>query len=115
EVVAELNHLEFPPDSLPLLQALRPGELVTIPDASHETLVPPELNRRLDVASALYAPIARCERIIGVLVLGYSDRIGAFSSRERRLALGIAHTTAITLENGRLIADLQSANRLKSE
>jgi signal transduction histidine kinase len=115
EVVAELTHLEFPPDSLPLLRMLRPGELVTIADASRETRVPPELNRRLDVASALYAPVARRDRIIGVLVVGYGKRIGAFSSRERRLALGIAHTTAITLENGRLIADLQSANRLKSE
>ena len=50
EVRAELSQLEFPPDSMPLLQALRPGELIAIADASHETLVPPELNRRLEVA-----------------------------------------------------------------
>jgi signal transduction histidine kinase len=115
EVRTELTQLEFPPDSLPLLQILRPGELVAIPEASRATLVPPELNRRLEVASALYAPVARGERIIGVLVTGFRDRTGAFSSRGRRLTLGIAHATAITLENGRLIADLQAANRLKSE
>jgi signal transduction histidine kinase len=115
EVIAELAQLEFPPDSLPLLQALRPGELVSIRDAGRATLVPPELNRRLDVASALYAPVVRRDRIIGVLVIGYRTRTGPFSRRERRLTLGIAHATAITLENGRLIADLQSANRLKSE
>ncbi len=115
EVIAELTQLEFAPDSLPLLQALRPGELVAIPDAGRETLVPPELNRRMDVASALYAPIARGDRIIGVLVVGYGTRTGGFSDREQRLTRGIAHATAITLENGRLIADLQSANRLKSE
>ncbi len=115
EVVAELKHLEFPPDSMPLLEMLRPGELIEVADAARDTRVPPELSRRLDVASELLAPIGRRDRIIGVLVVGYGRRTGSFSSRERRLALGIAHTTAITLENGRLIADLQSANRLKSE
>jgi signal transduction histidine kinase len=115
EVVDELKHLEFPPDSMPLLEMLRPGELLEISDASRDTRVPPELCRRLDVSSELLAPIARRDQIIGVLVVGYAQRIGHFSSRERRLAHGIAHATAITLENGRLIADLQSANRLKSE
>ena len=115
EVRAELSQLEFPPRSLPLLQVLRPGELVAITDASRESLIPPDLSRRFEVASGLFAAIARGDRISGVLVVGYHDRTGPFSSRERRLALGFAHATAITLENGRLIADLQAANRLKSE
>ena len=115
EVAVEMAQLEFPPGSLPLLQILRPGELVAITDASRETLVPPELSHRFEVASELFAPVAGRDRIIGVLVIGHKDRTGPFSSRERRLTLGIAHATAITLENGRLIADLQAANRLKSE
>ena len=115
DVVSDLRPLEFPPDSLPLLQALRPGELVAITHADEQDLVPPDLLRRLGVASALYAPVARREDIIGILVIGFAERVGAFSRRERRLTLGIAHTTAITLENGRLITDLQAANHLKSE
>jgi len=115
ESVAEMAQLEFPPGSLPVLQLLRPGEVVAITDASRETLLPAELSRRFEVASGLFAPVARGDRIIGVLVIGNDSRTGPFSSRERRLALGIAHATAITLENGRLIADLQAANRLKSE
>jgi signal transduction histidine kinase len=115
EVVVEMAQLEFPPGSLPLLQVLRPGELIAITDASCETLVPPELSRRFEVASELFVPITCRDHIIGVLIVGYKNRTGPFSSRERRVTLGIAHATAITLENGRLIADLQAANRLKSE
>jgi signal transduction histidine kinase len=115
DVEMELAQLEFPPDSLSLLRALRPGEFIEIADADHQDWVPVALMRRLAVASALYAPVARGDQIIGVMVTGYIARRGAFSSRQRRLALGIAHVTATTLENRRLIADLQSANRLKSE
>ncbi len=115
DVQMELAQLEFPPDSLSLLQALRPGELIEIADATEQSWVPVELMRRLAVASALYAPVVRGDQIIGVMVAGYVVRTGEFSSRQRRLALGIAHVAATTLENRRLIADLQSANRLKSE
>jgi signal transduction histidine kinase len=115
EVRTELAQIEFPPDSLPLLQVMRPGEIVEVQDGFNTPLVPGELMRRMEVASALYTPIARGERIIGVLVNGYRVRSGPFSRRQWRLSLGIAHATAIALENSRLVADLQAASRLKSD
>jgi signal transduction histidine kinase len=115
EIATELAQLEFAPESLPLLETFRPGELVEIADAADQTLVPVELMRHLGVTAAMYAPVARGEQMIGVLAAGYLGRVGPFSARQRRLMLGIAHATATTLENGRLIADLQAANRLKSE
>lgn len=115
EVKAELAELEFSPDSLSLLQALKPGELIEIADADDQAWVSVELMRRLGVGSAIYAPVVRGDQIIGVMIAGYLTQRGTFSSRQRRLALGIAHVVATTLENRRLIADLQSANRLKSE
>jgi signal transduction histidine kinase len=115
DIATELAQLEFPRDSLPLLEALTPGELLEIADSSHQQLVPVDLQRRLEVASALYAPISCGGHIIGVLVHGYRERTGPFSTKQRRIALGIAHATAIAVQNARLITDLQAASRLKSE
>ena len=115
EVVAELGQLEFPWGSLPLLGALRAGEALELAGTGGPDLIPPDLMRRLAQASALCVPICRREEIIGTLSGGYRTRTGPFSAKQRRLALGIAHATAVALENTRLIADLQSASRLKSE
>jgi len=115
EIRAELEQLEFPWDSLPLLRALRRGEVVELPDVTQQTLVPVELQRRLEVASALYVPIARRGEVVGVLVHGYRSRKGPFSQKQHRLAVGIAHATAVALETARLIADLHEADQLKSE
>jgi signal transduction histidine kinase len=115
EIREELAQLEFPRDSLPLLAELRPGHVIEMPDVTRQSLVPIELQRRLEVMSALYVPISRRQEIVGVLAAGYRERTGSFTTKQRRLALGIAHATAIALENRRLITDLQSASRLKSE
>ena len=115
EVRAELAQVHFPVDALPLFREFRPGELVELADADQQALVPVEMLRRFNTRAALYAPIARGERIVGVLVSGYATRVGPFSERQRRLTIGIAHALAPALETGRLIAELQAASRLKSQ
>jgi signal transduction histidine kinase len=67
------------------------------------------------VTAVLCVPISRNGDVVGVLCLAHRGRRRPFSARERRLAMGIAHATATALENARLITDLQTANRLKSE
>jgi signal transduction histidine kinase len=95
--------------------AVRPGALLELPDAGAQTLMPPALMQRLGAASALCASITAGGKVLGTQIHGYVTRTGAFTPRQRRLALGIAHATAIALENARLISDLQAASRLKSE
>jgi signal transduction histidine kinase len=114
-VAAELAQLEFPRDSFPADAGLCPGEAIEIVDTDGQDLVPGDLMRRLETSSALAVPICRREEMIGALVSGHRARTGPFSAKQRRLSHGIAHVTAIALENARLIDDLQSASRLKSE
>jgi signal transduction histidine kinase len=115
EVLAHLTDVEWPLGSIPIVGAVRRGGLLEIPDATTQELVPVGLMRQLGTASALYASINVGGKVLGTQVHGYATRTGPFSPRQRRLALGIAHATAIALENARLIADLQAASRLKSE
>jgi signal transduction histidine kinase len=115
EVRAELAQVRFPIDALALFREFRPGELVELADADQQALVPVQMLRRFATRAALYAPIARGERIVGVLVNGYASRVGPFSERQRRLTIGIAHALAPALETGRLIAELQAASQLKSQ
>jgi signal transduction histidine kinase len=112
-----LAQIELTPELVPALGSLRPGELVEIADASSDPRVPADLMRRLGIRSALCTPIGRQGEIIGFLAHGHGSngRVGAFSAKQRRLALGMAHAAAIALENARLIGDLQAASRLKSE
>jgi signal transduction histidine kinase len=115
EVLAELRDVDWPLDSVPVVGAVRRGGLLEISDAAAQQLVPGDLMRRLGTASALYASITAGGKVLGTQVHGYASRTGPFTPRQRRLALGIAHATAIALENARLIDDLQAASRLKSE
>ena len=111
----DLAQLELTPELLPLLGTFRPGDLLEIPDASQDPRLPADLMRRLGITSGLCTPIARRGGIVGFLAHGRSGGVGPFSTKQHRLALGMAHAAAIALENARLIADLQAASRLKSE
>ncbi|HEV7733293.1 MAG TPA: HAMP domain-containing sensor histidine kinase [Candidatus Binatia bacterium] len=115
EVRAELAELEFAVGQFPLVGALHSGQLLEIEDVATQPVASVELLRRHDVASALYAPIARGGTVVGIQVHGYTTRTGSFSSAQRRIATGIADATAIALENARLIEDLQAASQLKTE
>src|SRR5262249_25180290 len=99
----------------PIVAALRPDALLELTDPDRQTLMPAAGLRHMETASLLAAPITRGTDIVAVLNSGYRERTGPFSEKQRRIARGIAHATAIALENVRLIADLQAASRLKTE
>ncbi len=115
EIRTELAQLEFTRENLRAVAELRPAELIEIPDTANSPLVPADFMRRVEISAELGAPICCGDKMTGVQIYGYRDRTGPFSARQRRLARGIAHATAVALENARLIASLQAASKLKSE
>ena len=115
EAAAELAPLDLRRDTLPLFGALRAAGAVEITDRTRQALLPPELMQRWEASSALFVPVCRHDEVIAVLGIGHRVRTGAFSAKQHRLATGIAHITAVAFENARLINDLQTASRLKSD
>jgi signal transduction histidine kinase len=115
EIVEALRDIAWTVGSMPLVGTVRPGTLLEIPDATNQTLVPLEFMRRMETSSVLFAPITAGGTVLGTQLYGYVTRTGGFTPRQRRLALGIAHSTAIALDNARLIDRLQAASRLKTE
>ena len=69
----------------------------------------------LPVRSYLAVPVKRINgSVIGGLFFGHS-RPGVFTEQHERLASGIASWATVALENARLYADAQEANRVKDE
>lgn len=111
EVADELNLLELRADTMQLVERVFTSETVEITEPQGRV----ELYTRWGVSSLLAVPMVRAGRVIGALVIGHRERRGPFSSRERRIAEGIAAQAAVAVENARLVEDLRRANALKSE
>src|SRR2546426_9001976 len=69
---------------------------------------------RLGCGSELSVPMEWGGSVVGVLTVLWTAGRGP-SARDAALAEGLAHQAAVALENARLVADLRSASRLKSE
>src|SRR5581483_10099155 len=70
--------------------------------------------QRLGIVSVLFFPFRRGTRMIGALSVGYRGP-QLFSSRQKRLARGIAQLASFALANARLLEELENSNRLKED
>ena len=69
----------------------------------------------LPVRSYLAVPVKGVAGdVLGGLFFGHSE-VGVFTEQHERLALGVAAWASVALENARLYADAQAANRMKDE
>jgi PAS domain S-box-containing protein len=69
----------------------------------------------LPVRSYLAVPVRGLKGdVLGGLFFGHSE-VGVFTDQHERLALGVAAWASVALENARLYADAQVANRMKDE
>jgi signal transduction histidine kinase len=114
-VIAEVRRVEVRTSAFPAIDRFRPGEVVELSPNDSDPAVPPELLRRFEGLRVLVTPLWRGHHLVGALAHGYRSATQPFTSRQRRLSLGIASAAAIAVENRRLVEDLQAANHLKSE
>lgn len=114
DVVGGLHAERLSADGFDFADGGRSRAFVEIANVAAEPHVP-TLIRRVHAAAVLYVPMHLAGGVMGVQVHGYRRRTGPFTTRQRRLASGIADATAIAIANGRLIDDLQASSRLKSE
>jgi PAS domain S-box-containing protein len=63
----------------------------------------------------VYIALRRGDEIMGVHVAGYRGREEPFTALQQRTARGIGQLASLALENGRLVEELERANRLKSD
>ena len=69
----------------------------------------------LPVRSYLAVPVkGHNGEVLGGLFFGHSET-GVFTEQHERLALGVAASASVALENARLYADARAANRMKDE
>jgi len=69
----------------------------------------------LPVRSYLAVPVKGVDGgVLGALIFGHSQA-GMFTEQHERLAMGVASWASVALENARLYAEAQAANRIKDE
>jgi signal transduction histidine kinase len=110
----EMQGLEVPlAPFAPLLSMLHGQGVVCVPDALPELA---ELMRdHFAIRASLYAAIEHQGALLGYLVFNYRRANGAFAPADVTLARGFATCCATALAKGRLVSDLQRANRVKNE
>jgi signal transduction histidine kinase len=99
------------PDDYPLLADLLSRREII---AAGEPYLTPLLFGRV-IGSWIAIPLFRGSWMAGVLFAGLGHDKRAFGKGVMRIAEGLAHQASIALQNARLFADLENADRLKSE
>ncbi|MCW5893232.1 MAG: GAF domain-containing sensor histidine kinase [bacterium] len=98
----------------PLVETLRTTAAVEVPAGQLRSEQARRIYGWLGVARVLSVPLWRGPAIAGFLCAARrTDR--AFTAVESRIASGLVHLGALALENARLVDELRTATRLKSE
>jgi PAS domain S-box-containing protein len=94
---------------------IRLDDVIADPRDGEEAPFRGVLEGRLPVRSYLALPVrSRSGQVLGGLFFGHSQP-GRFQQRHEQLAMGMASSAAVALDNARLYKEAQDANRLKDE
>jgi PAS domain S-box-containing protein len=119
----ELNQ-RYPPDpaSDQVLQAIRTGQKVLVPQITEEMLQAGardpehlEVIRSLGLSSFLLLPMTARGRTLGAITFALAESGRFYSDRDLPLLEDLARRGAIAIDNSRLYQEAESANRAKDE
>jgi len=106
----------------PVLAVIRTGLPELAPNVTEDMLriiagSPNQLDalRELGMSTAMFAPLIARGRVLGGIVFAGIDPARPFTEEDLRLADELARRAAIAIDNARLYADAQDANRAKSD
>lgn len=71
--------------------------------------------RSIGLSAALMSPLRREESVIGILSASFRGKAKCFAPTAGHIVRGVAHLGSLALGNAQLVAELESANRMKSD
>jgi signal transduction histidine kinase/CheY-like chemotaxis protein len=89
-------------------EVLRKREPVVIEDATRSSLIDPASISGLRLTSCVFIPLIAKAEVIGLMVLNKSDRSQRFTSRDIKIATGVANQLAIAIENTNLFSEVSA-------
>jgi signal transduction histidine kinase len=108
------EQIEVPLEAFAMLVSeIRTRGVVCVPDALPEFAA--LMRDHFGIRASMYAAIEHQGTLLGYLVFNYRRGGVAFTDGDAALARGLATCCAIALAKGRLVTDLQRANRVKNE
>lgn len=89
-------------------EVLRKREPLVIEDAARSPFIDPAAVSGLNLTSCVFIPLIAKAEVIGVMVLNKSDGSRRFTSRDIKIATGVANQLAIAIENTNLFSEVSA-------
>ena len=103
------------PALLPFLERLKEGEPLLVPEVGSAWLESLQLLQQLAPRSIMVVPLLARGRTVGTLsfIITHSER--RYAAADLALARDLAHRAAVAVDNARLYAEAEGANRAKDQ
>jgi PAS domain S-box-containing protein len=103
------------PALLPLIERLREGEPLLVPEIGPAWLESLELLQQLAPKSVMVVPLVARGRTVGTLTFIATSPERRYDQADLMLARDLAHRAAVAVDNARLYAEAEGANRAKDQ
>ena len=98
-----------------LLARLQLEHVVTLTPSDLDALQLARLARRAGMGAGVYVALRRGDEVVGFQTACRNDPMRGFDPAQIRIAAGIGQLASMALDNTQLLAQLEQANRVKSE